>query len=154
MRFSLSPLATIPLHGPAEVAGSMERIVAIHACGSRSCLVLRCDACGTTSEELLSSYAGVSFISSRCAQCGETMELLPEELQHAFRQLLPEFIGMTGAITLSEEASRITEAWYRVPPWPEAMDCDGINLGELMELEILAVVSSHLLTPAVAEDVD
>lgn len=106
-------------------------------------ITLRCCACGHAFERYQTTIASVAIGRHACPQCHTINEVCPEDFEAALDRYLPAR-SMDEMMRLTEEATRITETWYRVGPLNELLDYHGVNLGEGPERELVAFVVQGL----------
>ena len=106
-------------------------------------ITLRCLAGGHAFERYLTTIASVAIGRYECPQCHIINEVWPEDFEAALDRYLPTR-SMDEIIQLTEEATRITETWYRVEPLNELLNYHGVNLGEGPERELVAFVVQGL----------
>ncbi len=102
-----------------------------------------CESCGENFEAYLSTIGSLAIGKYQCLCCGYSIDLWPNDFEKALSRLFPELTD-EDKIQLTEEATRITETWYRIGPMAKVLSYKGINLGEGVEREVMPIVLQGL----------
>ena len=106
-------------------------------------IMLCCPACGKLFEYCQTTVAGVTIGLPVCPSCRLVGEIRPEDFEAALDRHLP-VRSMDEMIEITNEATRLTETWYRVEPFTELLDYRGVNLGEGAERELISFILQGL----------
>ena len=104
---------------------------------------LQCRACGKEFESYQTTIAGVPIARHICPGCRTIYEVGPEIFLAALERYMPP-ASFKEMVQITEEASRIAETWYRSPGLADLLTYQEINLGEPMERELLAFITTGL----------
>ncbi len=118
-------------------------VIGLHLEADGVYIVCSCAACGAQFVSYLTTLGSLALGQFHCPECGHSHDLCPEAFDAALRNLLPS-LSRKEMIQMTDEATRITESWYRVGPMAELMSYQGINLGEGIERELMPIVMQGL----------
>ena len=104
---------------------------------------IRCGDCESVFEKYLTTVGGVAIGQYTCPSCQFQTPIWPEDCLGAMDRLFPT-LSRQEQIYLTEEATRITESWYRVPRMETLLNFHDVNLGEGPERELMSIVLQGL----------
>jgi hypothetical protein len=103
----------------------------------------RCRGCAHLFERYQPTVAGIVIGLHTCPKCQAACEVSPELFEDALERFMPN-LGVEEMIQQNEEASHITEQWYRIAPLAKLLTYRGINLGEPTERYLLSFITLGL----------
>jgi hypothetical protein len=105
---------------------------------------IACASCGKAFASRQGTIAGIALGRHRCPACQHEVIIGPDEFDRAANRLQP-MATLAEMVAMTNEASRITEHWYRHAPLDELLRFDEVPLGESAERFIVPLVTLGLL---------
>ena len=108
-------------------------------------LVLRCQSCSSSFEQIQYTLCGVAFGVLTCPHCGHRRRMTPEVFAEILERWLLD-LSFDDALRVNQEVDHVMRHWHQVEPWKSFVQRRGTNLGEPTERELACYVNSVMCT--------
>ncbi len=102
-----------------------------------------CKNCNQEFKQYLPTIFGLGIGALACPGCSATSEIDPVRLLEAVDDCMPSASAVDHD-AINGAASRVAEKWYRVDEIAEALDYNGINLGEPAERFLTSIITNGI----------
>lgn len=101
-----------------------------------------CENCQQEFKQYLPTIFGLAFCTLTCPDCSATSEIDPVRFLELIDTSIPSVVDHDA---INRTASRVAEKWYKVDEIAEALDYNGINLGEPAERSLMSIITNGIL---------
>ncbi|QDU61542.1 hypothetical protein Pan216_24030 [Planctomycetes bacterium Pan216] len=132
-----------PVSSGTLACGKADSVVDVRITAKGAEVVLRCKGCDQKYASHQPTVAGMAMGRHRCPKCGASVFINPDLFADALERHVPcpSFDEM---VELTNEASRITETWYRAESMADLMTYRGVNVGRAAERFLVPIVTRAL----------
>ena len=107
-------------------------------------LQAECENCKQQFKQYLPTIFGLGICTLACPGCSATSEIDPVRLLEAIDDCMPIATAVDHD-AINRAAARVAEKWYRVDEIAEALDYNGVNLGEPAERFLTSIITNGML---------